>query len=207
MLKLATFACMTSLAIVPSVINAQEITTTAQALDVAFNLDNMPDPAILRIEAMKVIFSTRGNQWDMTLRGNEITYDIEVLQDRRTDFDRDIDDDGNVPAFWDAQPSLMEHETPEFYLQRANEVLSGLNDTYIPTGRAIVEFELCDPPEPGVESDHENGCKSDRALTEWVVFAQISANVRGEDRNFFKAVTFLDGRVTEVTDARVSGNW
>jgi len=207
MLKLATFACMTSLVIVPSVINAQEITTTAQAIDVAVNLDNMPDPAILRIEAIKTIFSMRGNQWEMTLRGDEITYEIEVLQDGTTDFDRDIDDDKNVPTFWNAQPGLAEHETPEFYLQRASEVLSGLNDTYTPTGRAIVEFEVCDPPEPGVQSEYTNGCKNERAVTKWVVFAQVSANVRGEDRNFFKAVTFLDGRVTEVTDAIVSGNW
>lgn len=207
MLKLLPLAVMTSLAVVPLAANAQEITTTAQALDAAIGLDNMPDPDMLRIEEIKATFSTRGNQWKFTLRGGEISYDVDVTQDGRTDLDRDIDDDGNIPDFWNAQPGLTAHETPEFYLERAGEVLSAMNDTYTTTGRAIVEFEVCDLPAPGTQSEYPNGCKRDIALTKWIVFAQVAANVRGEDREFFKAVTFLDGRVTEVGDANVFGNW
>ncbi|MHA3913608.1 hypothetical protein [Halovulum sp. GXIMD14793] len=207
MLKRMTITCFAFMAIASSGVVAQEVTTTEQALSVAVGLDKVPDPETLRIESMKVRFSSRGNNWQVKLRGGEITYKINVSEDGKTSLDRDIDEGQDVPAFWAAQPALAEHETPEYYLEKASEVLSGLNDTYRPTGRAIVEFEVCDPPAPGVESKYTNGCKNERALTKWVVFTQVAANVRGKDDKFFKAVKFLDGRVTEVSDAMVSGIW
>ena len=205
MLRLSSALFATALALTPTLGQAQEVTTTREALDLAMSLEEMPASGSLRIVEMKTTFSSRGNQWEITFRDGDTIYEVDVRQDGRTDIDRDIDDDGNVPEFWAAQPALDAVEMPEDFLQRASEVLAGLNETYSITGRAILEYEVCEPAEANAE--YSNGCGDDTALTTWVVFAQVSANVRGEDQAFFKAVTFMDGLATEVTDANVFGNW
>ncbi|WP_341365448.1 hypothetical protein [Yoonia sp. BS5-3] len=185
-----------------------EITTTAQAIQFAYEVVGVPDTPTMRIAEMKTQFSAKGNRWDIDFRDGELTYDVTIRQDRDFDLDRDIEEEGDIPSFWENQPPIPDAPMPEALFEQASGILTQFNANYRPTGRALIEFETCDLPALDRPSEYENGCRRDRPSYENVVFVEIVATIRGEERTFFKAVTISDeGLPTELTDASVSGNW
>ncbi len=185
-----------------------EITTTPQAIQFALDVVGVVDTPTLRITEMETQFSPRGNRWEIDFRDGELTYEVVIEQDRDFDMDRDIEEEGDRPDFWQTLPAVAEEQLPETYLDRAKQILLAFNPSYVATGRALVEFETCDIPAVGKQSDYANGCRYDKPLQVRTVFVEITAPVRGEDRTFFKAVIFGDDDLaTELTNASVSGNW
>ena len=205
-----------SLACAPHALSAQtaapdisgEITTTPQALHFAMEVVGVPDTPTMRIAELKAQFSPRGNRWEIEFQDGELFYDVTIEQDRDHDLDREIEEEDDIPTFWEPLPAVKDESTPEDYLTKATELLSQFNSSYAPTGRALVELQHCDRPTEGKQSEYENGCRRDTSKQVWTVFIELSAPVRGEERTFFKAITFENGGLpTELTDASVSGNW
>ena len=87
------------------------------------------------------------------------------------------------------------------------EIVETFNPTYTANPRAIIEYEVCDPPEQDEESEYENGCDRSTNKEAWAVYIQVSDVVRGEEQSFFKLLEFRDGLPTQLSDANVSGNW
>ncbi|WP_282095400.1 hypothetical protein [Epibacterium ulvae] len=129
-----------------------ELITTEQALLFALSEDRVPNAATVKIERIRTQFSTRGNRWEFPFRDKDKTYEATVLQDRGFDLDKEFDEDEENAAFWATLPTPQDVELPETYLKNAMTVVEASNLTYTANPRAIVEYEVCDPPEHGTES-------------------------------------------------------
>lgn len=184
-----------------------ELINTEQALHFALSGDRVPNADTVKIERIKTQFSARGNQWVFLFRDEDKTYEATVRQDRSFDLDKEFDEDGENAEFWATLPDPRDVELPETYLERSMEIVEAFNPTYTANPRAIIEYEVCDPPEQGTESDYMNGCRRNENKEHWEVFIQVSAEVRGEEDTFFRAINFRDGHPTTIKDAMVSGLW
>ena len=184
-----------------------ELVTTEQALHFALSEDRVPNADTVKLERLDAQFSSKGNRWEFLFRDEDKTYEATVQQDRFFDLDKEFDEDGENAAFWATLPDPKDIEWPEQYLEQAMEVAETFNSRFTANPRALIEFEVCDPPEKDEESEYANGCDSDEYKEVWEVYLHISSEVRGEDQTFYKYIRFADGQPTEFKDANVSGNW
>lgn len=184
-----------------------ELITTEQALHFALSEDRVPNAATVKLERVKVQFSEKGNRFEFLFRDEDKTYEATVRQDRAFDLDKEFDEDGENEAFWATFPDPKDMEWPENYLEQSMQIAETFNPGYTANPRAIIEYEVCDPPKKSGRSDYTNGCNRDEDKEVWNVYLQIATTVRGEDTTFYKHLRFIDGHPTKLNDANVSGNW
>ncbi|MEP3636488.1 MAG: hypothetical protein ABJN14_04415 [Paracoccaceae bacterium] len=184
-----------------------ELTTSEQALHFVLSEDRVPNASAVKIERMKARFSERGNLWEFSFRDEDKTYEATVRQNRAFKLKEKRDEKGQNAAFWATMPDPKDVELPEAYLEKSVAVIETFNSTYTAKPRAIVEYEVCDAPKNGAESDFANGCRRDASKEVWEVFIEVNAVVRGEDDRFYKVIEFNDGQPVKLSDASVSGNW
>ena len=184
-----------------------ELTTSEQALYFVLSEDRVPNAGAVKIERMKARFSERGNQWEFLFRDEDKTYEATVRQSREFKLKEKHDEKGQNAAFWATMPAPKDVELPEAYLEKSMSVIETFNSTYTAKPRAIVEYDVCDAPKNGAESDFANGCRKDESKEVWEVFIEVNAVVRGEEDRFYKAIEFNDGQPVKLNNASVSGNW
>ena len=184
-----------------------ELITTEQALHFALSEDRVPNADSVKLERVDAQFSENGNRWEFLFRDEDKTYEATVQQDRYFDLEKEFDEDGENAAFWATFPDPKDIEWPEEYLEQAMQVAETFNPTYSANPRALIEYEVCDPPEQGTASEYDNGCYSNEDKEVWQVYLHIRAEERGEDRTFYKNIRFIDGFPTRFNDANVRGNW
>ncbi|MFV0493227.1 MAG: hypothetical protein ACK5M4_15555 [Pseudorhodobacter sp.] len=184
-----------------------ELVTTPQALLFALSEERVPNADTVKIERIKAQFSPKGKRWEFLFRDEDKTYQATVQQDRYFDLDKKFDEDGENPEFWASLPAPQDVELPEVYFEKAIEIVEGFNPGYTAIHRAIVEYEVCDPPKMGDQSDHKNGCRTNEDKEDWEVFIQISGVIRGEKDTFFKVINFDEGLPSLLNNASVSGSW
>jgi len=85
-------------------------------------------------------------------RNDENTYVVTLLQDRCFDLYKEFDENGENPAFWATLPVPQDVEFPEIYSGNVMTVVETFNPADTAKPRAIVEYEVCDPPEQSTES-------------------------------------------------------
>jgi len=184
-----------------------ELITTEQALHFILSEERVPNAETVKLERVEAQFSARGNRWEFLFRDEDKTYEATVQQDRLFELEREFDEDGENAEFWQTLPDPKDIEWPESYLEQAMQVAEAFNPTYTANPRAIIEYEVCDPPEQDETSDYDNGCDRDEDREVWNAYLHISAEVRGEDTTFYRLIRFRDGFPIRFNDANVSGNW
>lgn len=189
----------------PKMALAQDVTTSAEALTIALTQAGLDLSDEIKIESMEAVRFRNGHmEWSFELRDGENVHDVTVEQNRDQKVRSDEDSRNANAEFWALLPAPADVETVESYVERARAELVEVNPELMPRDQYIVEYDVCDPPRDGGR-EYASGCRYDVPRETWTII--LRSDVRGTDDWVNKAITFEDGRRTEITGARVGGNW
>lgn len=185
---------------------AQGMSSSSTVLKLAIAREELvlsENARIVAIDATK--FRNGQTQWSFDIRDGEKLYEIRLRGRNDQRMDTEVEPGWSDAAFLTLFPSIDELDTVESYLEKAKAELASAHPELVPRDQYIIEYDICDPPEIGKTSEYETGCRYDEPRETWTII--LKSDVSGTDDWVNKAITFHDGRLSEITGARVGGNW